>query len=92
MSTTDLIEALRADISNDLFDQLLEKLQPEIERRLYANIFDVMEASRYLKVSASTLRRLVKDGEIPFYRLRGQLFFRQLDLDKHIENLIEKGR
>lgn len=92
LDTSTFIEAIRSDIESNLFNQLIERLQPEIERRLYANIFDVAEASRYLKISTATLRRLVKDGEIPFYRLRGQIFFRQIDLDKHIENLIENGR
>ncbi|AVV56389.1 DNA-binding protein [Paenibacillus glucanolyticus] len=87
-ATSDLIDALRADIVSDLKQELLSELQPEIERRLYSNIFDIKEAARYRKVSVSTLRRMVKDGEIPYFRQRGQLYFRQIDLDKNIENLI----
>lgn len=85
MTTVDLIETIRADIKRDLREELLTELQPEIERRLYANIFDFEETRRYLKVSESTLRRMVKSGEIPFFRQRGNLYFRQIALDKWVE-------
>ncbi|MBX4145937.1 helix-turn-helix domain-containing protein [Paenibacillus lautus] len=88
METTAFIEAIKRDITSGLKQELLSELQPEIERRLYANIFDFKEAARYLKVSESTLRRMVKDGEIPYFRQRGQIYFRQTDLDRHIENRI----
>lgn len=88
MTTSDLIEVLRADIASELKEQILAELQPEIERRLYSNIFDIKEATYYLKISESTLRRMVKEGEVPYFRQRGQIYFRQMDLDKHIENRI----
>lgn len=88
MTTSDLIEALRADIVSGLKEELLNELQPEIERRLYYNIFDFQEGMRYLKVSESSLRRMVKDGEVPHFKQRGNIYFRQMDLDKHIENRI----
>ncbi|MEK3735481.1 helix-turn-helix domain-containing protein [Paenibacillus sp. FSL M8-0334] len=88
MTTTDLIEALRADIASDLKAQILAELEPEIKRRLYSNIFDIKEAALYLKLSESTLRRMVRDGEVPYFKQRGNIYFRQIDLDKHIENRI----
>lgn len=88
MATVDLIETIKADIVSGLKQELLNELQPEIERRLHANIFDVKEAAQYRKVSVSTLRRMVKDGEIPYFRQRGQLYFRQIDLDKNVDSLI----
>lgn len=88
MTTTDLIDALRADIASGLKEQILSELQPEIDRRLYSNIFDFQEGIRYLKVSESSLRRMVKEGEVPYFRQRGNIYFRQIDLDKHIENRI----
>ncbi|MNW38763.1 Helix-turn-helix domain protein [compost metagenome] len=91
METSAFIEALRSDITNQLREEILSELQPEITRRLYSNIFDTAEACQYLKVSIATLRRMVKDREIPFFRQRGQLFFRQIDLDRHIESLIQRN-
>lgn len=92
MKTADLIEAIRQDIRNELKDEIMSELQPEIERRLYANVFDLKEAARYLKVSESTMRRMVKDGEIPYFRQRGNLYFRQIDLDRDIESKVRKRK
>lgn len=52
-NTNDLIEALRADIRQGLREEILAELQPEIDQRLYSNIFDVKELCRYLKVFRS---------------------------------------
>ncbi|MEK3784100.1 helix-turn-helix domain-containing protein [Paenibacillus sp. FSL R5-0810] len=88
METAAFIEAIRADIVSGLKQELLNELQPEIERRLYSNIFDFKEGMRYLKVSESSLRRMVQEGEVPHFRQRGNIYFRQIDLDKHIESQI----
>lgn len=90
MNTADLLESIRADIKKNLREELLAELKPEIERRLYANIFTFEEAEQYLKVSESTLRRMVRDREVPYFRQRGHLYFRQIELDRHISRLIEK--
>ena len=90
LATTDLIEAIRNDIKHQLREEILAEIQPEIVRRLYANIFNFEEARQYLKVSESTLRRMVKDGEVPHFRQRGNIYFRQIDLDKHVAELIKR--
>lgn len=84
-ATVDFIEAIRSDIKRELREEILGELQPEIERRLYANIFTFKEAAQYLKVSISTLRRMVKDREVPHFMQRGNVYFRQTDLNKWIE-------
>lgn len=91
MQTTDIIAAIREDIKRGLRDEILAELEPEINRRLYANVFTFAEAMAYLKVSEPTLRRMVRDGEIPNFKQRGNLYFRQIDLDKHIDQLVRKG-
>lgn len=92
MTTSDFIEALRADLKRELTAEILSELQPEIKKALRANTFTFEEACVYLKVSESTLRRMVRNREIPYFRQRNQLYFRQIDLDKHIESiLVQKG-
>ncbi|MDR9857775.1 helix-turn-helix domain-containing protein [Paenibacillus sp. VCA1] len=92
MTTADFIEALRADLKRELTAEILSELQPEIKKALRANTFTFEEACVYLKVSESTLRRMVRNREIPYFRQRNQLYFRQIDLDKHIESiLVQKG-
>ncbi|PYE42119.1 excisionase family DNA binding protein [Paenibacillus barcinonensis] len=89
-STVSFIEVIRADIKRELREELLSELQPELERMIYANVFEVKEAARYLKVSTSTLRRMVKDREIDHFRIRDVLHFRQIDLDNYVSGLIVK--
>lgn len=84
ITTGDLIEAIRSDIRHQLKVEILAELQPEIERTLYSNIFDFNEASRFLKISDSTLRRMVRDEEVPYFKQRGNLFFRQIALNEWI--------
>lgn len=84
-TTSEFIELLRDEIKQDLRQEILSELQPELERRLYSNVFDFAEACRYLKVSDSTLRRMVKDNEIPFIRYRTLIHFRQTSLDRWLE-------
>ncbi|WP_020621241.1 helix-turn-helix domain-containing protein [Paenibacillus daejeonensis] len=89
MNTADFIEAMRTEIKDQLREEILKDLQPELERMIYNNVFDFNEACRYLKVSESTLRRMVRDGEVPYFRQRGNLFFRQTALH---ESIIKKER
>lgn len=90
MTTTDLLESIRADIKRDLRNEIMDDLKPEIERLLYGNVFTFAEGAKYLKVSERTLRRMVADDEVPYFRQRGNVYFRQMDLDRHIAKLIEK--
>jgi excisionase family DNA binding protein len=96
LTTQDLIEAIRSDIRHELEDSLWKRIEPIIQQRLYANVFDLKEATRYLNVSESTLRRMVDEKQIPHFRQRGQIYFRQLSLDRWMEaqereNYIGKG-
>lgn len=91
MTTADLIQVLREDVKRELLDEVMAELQPVIEKQLYANIFDMKEAVRFLKISDRTLRRMVAAGEIPYFRQRGLIYFRQVDLMKWIESRLEGG-
>lgn len=50
--------------------------------------FKTKEACKYLSVSAPTLRKLVLDGKIPFYRVRDDGAKRYLkdDLDEYMKH------
>lgn len=91
MTTTDLIEQLREDISKELEQNVIAKLIPIIESRLYNNVFDIHQAAKYLKRSETTLRRTVDEKAIPFFRQRGQIFFRQSDIDRWIDEQVSKN-
>ncbi len=44
-------------------------------------ILSLQEAARYLKVSEHTIRRAIKDGMLPYAKLRGNYRIRKADLD-----------
>jgi len=44
------------------------------------------EAQEYLKVSSVTLWRLVKEGQIPVYKIHNRNRYRKADLDKFMES------
>lgn len=90
-TTGDFIEALRRDVIAQIREEVLAELKPLIEQRVYGNTFDLKEAARYRGVSESTMRRMVEGREIPFFRQRGQLFFRQTDLDSNAAMLIQNN-
>ncbi|MHA6481092.1 helix-turn-helix domain-containing protein [Paenibacillus sp. strain BS8-2] len=83
---------LRSEIETGLLDKALAALEPKINEMLYRNIFDAKEAAKYLKISSATLHRLLRDREIPYFKLRGSLLFRQWELDDFIsKRMIRKG-
>ena len=40
-----------------------------------------IEAADYLDVSTNTLDRIIRDGSLPFYRIRGQIRIDKTDID-----------
>lgn len=92
MQTTDLIQALRSDIQSDLEQSIIKKLEPTITQMLYANIFTVKETAAYLKLSADTVRKMMKNNELDYFEQRGQFYCRQTDLDRYIASKIVKRK
>ena len=44
-------------------------------------LMNARDAAAYLRVSLSTIRRLVQDGELPHYRLGKMVRFRRREID-----------
>lgn len=51
------------------------------ERR---NIVDIKELSNYLNTSTSTIRKMIYDNEIPFFKILGKYYFNLDIIDKWI--------
>lgn len=50
------------------------------------------EVMRFLSVSRTTLWRMVKDGELPAFRIGGDLRYKREDIDAYLErNKIDPG-
>ena len=49
-------------------------------------IFDVKELTRYLRCSDSTVRKLIKNKEIPNFRIANRIYFKKALIDIWIQN------
>lgn len=52
-------------------------------------ILNIKETSTYLKVSVSTIRRLILKNEIPFFRISNQIFFNKEIINEWIKKQVE---
>ena len=46
--------------------------------------FNIKELSTYLRCSISIIRKLVKENDIPFFRIGSKLFFKKTSIDNWI--------
>lgn len=58
-------------------------------------VFDIKEVATYLHCSESTIRKLVRNNGIPFYRIARRIFFRKTFIDNWVmsqcrENIEQK--
>lgn len=49
-------------------------------------VFDVKELTRYLRCSYSTVRKLIKNREIPNFRIANRIYFKKALIDIWIQN------
>ena len=54
-------------------------------------IMNIRELSKYLKVSVSTIRRLILKKEIPFYKISSQFFFNKEIINDWIKNQVNSN-
>ena len=54
-------------------------------------IFDVKELTRYLRCSDSTVRKLIKNKEIPNFRIANRFYFKKELIDIWIQNQCMKS-
>ena len=54
-------------------------------------ILNIKELSEYLKVSASTIRRMISRNEIPFFKLSNQYFFNKEKINSWIDAKVESN-
>ncbi len=49
-------------------------------------LLDVNQAAQYLNVNKMTIRRLVNDREITFYRVKSKILIKTSDIEQYLEN------
>ena len=49
-------------------------------------VFDVKELTRYLRCSDSAVRKLIKNKEIPNFRIANRIYFKKALIDMWIQN------
>ncbi|SIS89163.1 helix-turn-helix domain-containing protein [Alicyclobacillus vulcanalis] len=83
------IQQTKEEILTELERRLWERLEPRIEQALLARHMSIAELAKYLHVSEPTVRRLIRERTIPSFRVRGQIFVRQTDVDEWIRKQVE---
>jgi excisionase family DNA binding protein len=56
------------------------------ERKMEKILFTVKEASKYLNCSESSMRKLIKEKQIPYFRIQSKILFNKETIDNWIEN------
>lgn len=54
-------------------------------------VFDVKELTKYLRCSDSTVRKLIKNREIPNFRIANRIYFKKALIDIWIQNQCMKS-
>lgn len=54
-------------------------------------VFDVKELTRYLRCSDSTVRKLIKNREIPNFMIANRIYFKKALIDIWIQNQCMKS-
>lgn len=49
-------------------------------------VFNVEELSNYLHISQSSIRKLIREKKIPYYRILSRIFFDKESIDMWIKN------
>ncbi|SFU82077.1 helix-turn-helix domain-containing protein [Alicyclobacillus macrosporangiidus] len=86
------MDEMRASIVDELEQRIWERLEPRIQQELLARHMSVAELAKYLHVSDWTARRLIRERTIPSFRVGGQIFVRQMDVDEWIRKQVEGAR
>lgn len=84
MSTYEFIEALKVEVSEDVFVRLMDKLEPLIDQKLRNNAFSSEQAAAYLNCSPRKLQEMCRRKEIRFFKIGVDYRFRQSVLDEWI--------
>jgi len=80
---------MKSEVLSELEERIWERLEPRIQQELHARHMSVAEVSQYLHVSTQTVRRLITSREIPHFRVRGQIFLRQTDIERWVASQID---
>ena len=48
-------------------------------------LYDLKEIAKYLRRSELSVRRLVWEKKIPFYKIGGKILFKETDIEKWLE-------
>ena len=56
----------------------------------FKKVIDIKELSSYLKISIPEIRKLIRESDIPHFRIRSAIRFDLIEINKWIENLEKK--
>lgn len=83
------MQEMKSDLLTELEQRIWDRLEPRIRQELRARHMSIADTAEYLHVSEQTIRRMVRDKEIPSFRIRNQIFVRQMDIDVWVDEQIK---
>ena len=79
-------------MDDSILDELEERIWKRLEMRMQeeksTRHFSIYQAAEYLGVAHTTVRKLVREKKIKYYRIGSLIFIRQVDLDEWIELMV----
>jgi len=81
----ELVNILETRLSNSIEQKILTIIQDKAERK--ENFLTRKEAAQSLGVSLSTLHTLSKEGTVQSYRLRGQIRYKESEIEGALEQV-----
>lgn len=86
VTTSDLVEAIKSEVSEDVFARIWDKAEPLILKRLHNNSFNLRGAAKYVGASEEHMRSLCRKRLIRFYKVGNEYRLRQTVLDEWMQS------
>ncbi len=71
-------------------EEVAQTIKGFINKESAVQVLTLVEAAKYLKISEPTIRRMIREKEIPSFRVRNNIHLRQMDLDAFIRKQISE--
>lgn len=83
------LQTQTTDNNNYLLSSKLDRIMYLLMNKFYSKYLTIKEAAIYLRVSQSTIRRLIDDGHLSFYKINDKINSKIIINTESLENYLE---